>query len=325
MDWFYAIGSEQLGPVSTERLNAMLAAGEVSNETLVWHDEMTEWEALGNVTHMLGTAPEAPSAEGAMATDAGSCSVCGKTFPSRDLGSQNGVPVCVSCQGTMPVTSAPVYAEVEPSFDWGPCEVGNIWNRAWALFKRNMGSLVMCFFIMIVLSIVVSGLAEVVNHYTRGKIGIMILTQVVSGWASMCLTLGMIKYFLDVADHGEGSLGSLFAYPLPAVFFLLAGYMMGIVTLIGFLLLVIPGIYILCRCYLFTTFGVDKEINGFEALGQCWERTGPYVLQLFVIAIVQFFVAISGLILLGVGFLLTGPLAVCMSIVAYRTIQPRSQ
>lgn len=291
MDWFYAIGSEQLGPVSSDRLNAMLAAGEVTHETLVWHDEMTEWQALGDVMHMLNA---------------------GGAVVSTDDDYE--------AMATMPVPAET--AEVDSSFDWGPCEVGNICSRAYALFKRNMGSLVICFFVMLVLSIVVGGVTEAVNYYAGRKVGVLILTQVGSGWVSMCLTLGMIKYFLDVADHGEGSLGSLFAYPLPAVLFLLAGYLMGIVAVIGLFLLIIPGLYIMARCYLFTAFGVDKGINGFEALGQCWERSGPYVLTLFLMAIVQGLVAFSGLLLLGVGFLLTGPLAICMSVVAYRTIQP---
>jgi len=40
-------GRRQEGPVSTADLEAMLSAGEISTDTLVWRDGMTDWEQIG--------------------------------------------------------------------------------------------------------------------------------------------------------------------------------------------------------------------------------------------------------------------------------------
>ena len=322
MDWFYAIENERFGPVSGDRLQAMYSAGELSDDTLVWNDNMADWQALRSVAHELHgsiaqeTAPLAES--GSMGTSTGSCSVCGKTFPTRDLKAQNGVPICTNCQeSASPIPSSQL--DRPAARDWGPCEIGNIFSQSLTLFKANTIPMALCFFVMLMLAIIASAAAEFAGY----DLLLALLAQVLVGWVGTSIGMGLVKFYLDIADYGEGSMGSLFAYWRPAVTVLIAGYLMGIVTAIGCFLLLLPGIYIFLRLFLFSTFSVDKKINGFEGLSQCWESTGSHILQLLMVVIVQAGLLIAGVMLLGVGIFATGPLAVCMSIVTYRTLQPR--
>lgn len=58
MDWHYAIGNEQLGPVSENELALMVSSGRINANTLVWRDPMKEWLPLKD-------APGAPRAANA--------------------------------------------------------------------------------------------------------------------------------------------------------------------------------------------------------------------------------------------------------------------
>ena len=49
MQWHYAIGGRQFGPVSQERLEEMVLKGEISRETLVWKEGMAQWQRIDEV------------------------------------------------------------------------------------------------------------------------------------------------------------------------------------------------------------------------------------------------------------------------------------
>ena len=45
--WYYAIGNEQKGPLTGDQIRAILTAGTITRETLVWSPAMTGWLPLG--------------------------------------------------------------------------------------------------------------------------------------------------------------------------------------------------------------------------------------------------------------------------------------
>lgn len=49
MQWFYAVGSERLGPVSSEQFSNLVADGTVTASTLVWREGFANWQAWGEV------------------------------------------------------------------------------------------------------------------------------------------------------------------------------------------------------------------------------------------------------------------------------------
>lgn len=53
-EWFYAQGAQRQGPVSAEEIAALFHRGELSVDTLVWTQSMTEWSPLGLFAAELG-------------------------------------------------------------------------------------------------------------------------------------------------------------------------------------------------------------------------------------------------------------------------------
>jgi hypothetical protein len=324
MDWFYALGNEQRGPVSAAELRALFDSGQISGENLVWQEGMSEWQPLSTVAHNLPEAAE-PSFPGAasaasMARETGSCSVCGKSFPGHDLSTRNGQPICTSCGAGS--VSTPTVAPTNV-VDWGPCDVGNIWNQSWATFQQHASQLIIGTLVAGFSILGAALLGEGLKYMAEQNIGVLLATWFATQWVQAWLGIGMFKYILNVLDYGESSLGTIYAYPFQAVTVAVAAFLVGIAGIFGLLLLIVPGVYIFCRCYLLTLIAADEEVGGFAALNACWERTGPYVLQIFLVWIVQMVIIVLGVLALFVGLIVAAPLSICMMAVTYRTIQPK--
>ena len=44
MNWYYAQGGKQMGPVEESALDGLISAGVVRDDTLVWHEGMAAWQ-----------------------------------------------------------------------------------------------------------------------------------------------------------------------------------------------------------------------------------------------------------------------------------------
>jgi hypothetical protein len=55
--WHYGSSAGQHGPVEENELRAMIAAGNLGPETLVWRDGMRDWQPLGRVPELGANSP----------------------------------------------------------------------------------------------------------------------------------------------------------------------------------------------------------------------------------------------------------------------------
>jgi hypothetical protein len=58
--WYTAIGGQQAGPYSDQRLGEMVASGVVRPDTFVWCAGMTDWAAAGDIPGLIPRARPAP-------------------------------------------------------------------------------------------------------------------------------------------------------------------------------------------------------------------------------------------------------------------------
>src|ERR1700682_4581306 len=93
MDWFYADGGRQSGPVDEAGLARLVAAGTIRPETLVWRAGLANWQPYQTVA---APAPPAMQTPGGVAY----CSECGKPYPGDELAAFGSVLVCGLCKPT---------------------------------------------------------------------------------------------------------------------------------------------------------------------------------------------------------------------------------
>lgn len=58
-DWFYAEGEDRTGPISRERLQAMLASGDLAPAVLVWQTGQEDWAEAQSVPGLVAVGPAA--------------------------------------------------------------------------------------------------------------------------------------------------------------------------------------------------------------------------------------------------------------------------
>jgi hypothetical protein len=93
MTWYYAQGDQRQGPVSDSELDALIAAGTVNENTLVWKDGMANWAPLKEAR------PAGPGSE----VPAGwiRCSATGRYFPPEEIVYLDGKPYSAAAKASV--------------------------------------------------------------------------------------------------------------------------------------------------------------------------------------------------------------------------------
>lgn len=207
----------------------------------------------------------------------------------------------------------PMEFSVEPAPPYRPdLRVSHVFGRAWELYRANLGLVVGTSFVFILLALILSGgdtwgLTPAVGN---------ILWLVVAG----PLTVGLYSVLLRVVRGEEVRIASLFdgfqhfgrafgVYVLNLV-----------VVLVGFLLLIIPGIIMSVGLFPAMFLVWDERRPVVETLQRAWDLTRGHKFELFILGIVASIVAILGVVLLVVGFFFTAAFALLAGAVAYEEL-----
>lgn len=76
----------------------------------------------------------------------------------------------------------------------------------------------------------------------------------------------------------------------------LANLIVVALVIIGFVMLIIPGIIIACRLAFVPYLVMDKDLEPMRAVEKSWQMTKGHGWTIFFMAILSFFIAIAGLI-----------------------------
>lgn len=99
---------------------------------------------------------------------------------------------------------------------------------------------------------------------------------------------------------------------------LAANILFGIMFVIGLVLLIVPGCYVLARYGLFPFFILDKQVGPLEALKQAGEATEGIRWQVFLLFLACLILNLLGLLFFVVGILITIPVTLLALATVYR-------
>lgn len=183
----------------------------------------------------------------------------------------------------------------------------------WDTFKKDKG-----FFALVTLALVV--FSGVVNALTGHGSGIFALVGWLIGFAaSTVVTIAYARLALSSNDGHHVGWEGLWA---PQHFWKMFGttLIVGIVTIVGFILFVIPGIIaIVMLC--FTQFlVVDKGLGPIPAIKESYRLSKGHWLQIFLFLLVLLVMNIIGALLILVGLLVSIPVSIIAFAHVYRKI-----
>jgi uncharacterized membrane protein len=85
----------------------------------------------------------------------------------------------------------------------------------------------------------------------------------------------------------------------------LASLLVGAIVVIGFVLLIIPGIIFACKLAFTPYLVVDRKMEAIEAIKESWRMTNGHALEVFLIGLLAIPIFIAGLIVFGVGVIIS--------------------
>lgn len=209
------------------------------------------------------------------------------------------------------------------SFDVGDRDyqfnLGQYISRGWEIFKANalpfIGFTLLCFLILGLISALLpyplgSGNVE------DGEGGLGIVSSILLN----LLIPGIYIVAFQVARNRPTAFGDFFKGFNRVLPILLLAFISGFLIAIGSLCFLLPGIY-LAVSYMFSLpLLLDKNLDFWPAMETSRKLITKKWFSFFGFALVLGLINIGGLLLIGIGFLVTFPLTICATVAAYEDI-----
>jgi uncharacterized membrane protein len=85
----------------------------------------------------------------------------------------------------------------------------------------------------------------------------------------------------------------------------LANLIVAMLTIVGFMLLIVPGVIVLCRMVFVPFLIMDKELEPMQAIEKSWQMTRGHGWKVFLMGILSFFILIGGFVVFIVGIIIS--------------------
>jgi hypothetical protein len=230
----------------------------------------------------------------------------------------------------------------------GPAQINfDVIGRAWEVLKPSLGVWIVA---IIVYGVIIGAFSMLVGAVTGtaarppipmpappgpgGVPGAMpnlptpnypmiFVSQLIQFVVGQFLIGGIYRMAINQVRSGQVNLGDMFSVTdvLPAL--LGAAILTGLATVIGFLLCIIPGLLISGLLMFTIPLVVDARLGAVEAMSTSWNTLKDQMLMAVVFLIVIGLLAGAGVLLCGVGLLVTAPLAILSLALLYRDFFPQ--
>lgn len=331
MQWYYVDGRDRVGPIGEGEFNELIAANRITSETLVWREGMENWEKLGTLSPNDSGGIPAPEGEQ-------TCSQCLKNFPEEDLIRYEGLLVCAACKPVFfqKVKEGVTVSSAMPSERYGSIEKGlrgeydfsiaEVLKEAWALTKGVKALIICCTVISYAITIGLTLLFDFISGSLVGteSAGLIVGTEVAKQFIITAVTLplwaGMAMIGIRRSVSQPVSLSLMFGYYNRTVPLLLCCVLFWILIPIGFILLVIPGIYLTVAWYLATPLIVEKTFGPWQALETSRKAITHRWFKVFGLGLTMMLLVMLSAIPLGIGLIWTLPMAIITYGILYRNV-----
>jgi len=196
--------------------------------------------------------------------------------------------------------------------------VGSVLKEAWGLVSGFKGS----FFAALLIACIGMGLAQMIFSQILGSDGgfAKFLASILSNGVTIFLSAGLVGMGIRRAQGQPVAWTDISMHSDKFVELLIAGFLVSILTTIGFILLIIPGIYLSVAYILTIPLIVDKRMKAWDAMEHSRKVVTAHWLSFFLIWLTVGVVVLISAIPLGIGLIWTIPLGCIALGVAYRRV-----
>ncbi len=281
---FTIIGGDgkEYGPVTTDQVRSWLAGGRANLETQAKKIGDEQWRRLGDFPEFNGTGADIPPATAV-------------------------VPAVPAAAPTGPVTVDPKAYADDLIARAAKLNIGDCLERSWNLLKANFWPLVGTTFVLFVVMMIAQSIPLL------GIFASLLLTGVFYG--------GLYAYYLKKIRGQPAELGDGFSgFSLAFVPLMLATLVSSLLTMLGLLLLILPGIYLAVSYVFVYLLIIDKRLEFWAAMEVSRRVVTAQWWRIFGLAILGGIIAALGLIGLFIGIFITLPIMIGAIAYAYEDL-----
>lgn len=146
--------------------------------------------------------------------------------------------------------------------------------------------------------------------------------QILTWIVSLITTMGTIRICLNLYDNREVRFSDLFTNYKPFLRMLGTTILIGIICVVGFILLIIPGIIAALRLQFAVFLVIDEGLGPIEAIKKSWALTKGSAWNLFLFWLLTILIVILGFVCLIIGILVAAPVTYLGLTYIYRQLNP---
>ena len=293
------IGADQkeYGPVTTEQLRQWLTEGRVNGQTLVKAEGAMEWKPLGGFPEFADVLQVIPSVNPAFVAGA----------------------------------FAVVPTEVILGRDYA-LDIGHCITRSWALVKQHFWPIVGITFLVMLVVGVINQLFSLLSkpaimgmifehRVSVGAIAVVFATSVISTPVYIVLVAGLFKYYLKLIRGETAGIAEAFSGFSSALGqLILLGFVSGFLSMIGYVLCLLPGIYLTVSWMFALPLVIDRGMGFWEAMEFSRKVVFKHWFLMFALQLVIGCIAGCGIIACCIGVFVTVPIGWVAMMYAYEDI-----
>jgi uncharacterized membrane protein len=284
---------KQYGPITADELRKWVAEGRLNGQSLVKAESDAEFRTLA-------TFPEFADA----------------------FGTQPPMP-----DAPPPISGSADWAQRDYDLDIGDCI-----RRAWELVKSNFWPMVGVNALVLIVMLVVNQIFGLFTHsaindmvvrhqFSSSAIFEVILTTVISAPIYAILTAGLYKYYLKMIRGEYAGIADAFSGFGPmTVQLILVGLAINILSIIGYVFCLLPGIYLVIAWNFSIPLIIDRRMNFWDAMELSRKMVSKHWFLVFGFMLVSGLVAAAGVLACCVGIFVTMPISFAAIMYAYETI-----
>ena len=195
--------------------------------------------------------------------------------------------------------------------------IGDAVSYGWKKTMENFGFLVILTLGFFILSFVIAGAAE-----GEGPLPLIILYKILNVIVSYLAMYTFVHVGLKIYRGEKPQVKDVFKIDWTLFgLYIVAGILSMIVTAVGFVLLVIPGIILVVRLGVSGFALVEDRLGPIVSLRRSWDLTRGRFWHLLGFSLVLGLINLLGALLIGIGLLVTSPLCLIATVYVYQKLK----
>ncbi len=213
-----------------------------------------------------------------------------------------------------------------------PYDASSAIGYGWRKFKENVGPMILATLLVAAVSIALGVLSEVIApspsmlasdgsfEFDGGGLGASIVVQTIVGIFTYYFAAMLTRGSLDVVDGKKFDMGAAFA-ALNVGKVLLTGLVLSVVSTVGFVLCIAPGVIFTIFAFFTIYFVIDSDQDPIQAIGSSFKLVSANFGQALLSGLLAVLVVLGGALLCLVGLLAAIPVVSIAGAYAFRRFQ----